>query len=63
MPVYLAGSDLNIWFSCIINDLYSVRVPSNSLGGFSLGARSCWAVGTGSGGARAFGAGAKAVRY
>ena len=28
-----------------MNDLYSDRVPSNSLGGLSLGARSLWVVG------------------
>ena len=62
MPVYLAGSELNIRFSCIINDLYSARVPSNGLGGFNLGVRSCWAVGTGGCGAIAVGAGARPAR-
>ena len=51
VPVYLAGSELKMRFSCIIKDLYSARVPSNSLGGFSLGARSCLVVGATGGGA------------
>ena len=44
-PVYQSGSELNIKLSCMMDDLYSDRVPSNSLGGLSLGARSLWVVG------------------
>ena len=44
LPVYLSGSELNIRFNCMMNNLYSERVPSNNLGGFSLGARSLWVV-------------------
>ena len=32
-PVYRSGSELNITLSCMMHDLYSDRVPSNSLGG------------------------------
>ena len=38
-------------------------MPSNGLGVFSLGARSCWAVGAGGGGAIAIGARARAARH
>ena len=49
--MYLAGSELKMRFSYITKDLYAARVPSNGLGGFSLGARSCWVVGVAGGGA------------
>ena len=49
--MYLAGSELKMRFSCITKDLYSAQVPSNGLGGFSLGAQSCWVVGAAGGGA------------
>ena len=44
-PVYRSRSELNIRLSCIMNDLYSDRVPSNDLGGLSFGAWSLSVVG------------------
>ena len=62
MPVYLPGFELNIRFSCIINDLYSAQVPSNGLRGFNLNARSWWAAGTDGSGTIAVEAGTTAAR-
>ena len=55
-------SELKIRFSCMINDLYTARVLSNGLGGFSFGARSCWAIEAASCSATAVGVGARAAR-